>query len=161
MSRKIHGRIPKVIEGESPEDRSSRLAAFTQEFWDKMQKRVENGQAKNMAFVHEEGYVLAVTEGEKEPEQAPQIISCEYCGENCEKETIYDELAELAEELGENENITNKERRFALYREANRLLQSGGRGKGNRVRIPTCVMTEIRDFFPIEGDKKYVGFKDN
>ena len=81
-----------------------------------------------------------------------------YCGANCQRDGIYDELAELAEELAENEALTNKGRRFKLYKLANRLLPGGGRG--NRVKIPGCIETEIHDFFPSgEDDEPFVGFK--
>ena len=154
MSRKIQGRIPNVIVGESPGDRSSRLAVFTEEYWDMMLERVTNGLATNAAFLHEESYVLAVTEGEhnsEREEDRSDYANCKCCGENCEKEAIYEQLAELADELMENNDMTNDERRFELYREANRLLLSGGRGKGNRVPLPECVVTEIRDFFSSAG----------
>lgn len=156
--RIIHGRTLSIIEGESPQARASRMADFTAAHYDNMTAAVMNGQAETMAFLHEDGYILAVTEGVRHPQQP----LCAFCGANCQKEAIYDELAELAEELGENSELDNKGRRFELYRLANRLVSGGGRGKGNRVELPGCITAEIHDFFPPgRDDDPYVGFRDN
>ena len=38
-------------------------------------------------------------------------------------------------------------------------LKYGYVGKGVRIEIPTCVLTEIRVMFPEETEDKYMGFK--
>eukprot|EP00546_Thalassionema_frauenfeldii_P008777 CAMPEP_0178908506 /NCGR_PEP_ID=MMETSP0786-20121207/7961_1 /TAXON_ID=186022 /ORGANISM="Thalassionema frauenfeldii, Strain CCMP 1798" /LENGTH=166 /DNA_ID=CAMNT_0020580417 /DNA_START=586 /DNA_END=1086 /DNA_ORIENTATION=+ len=158
----VHGSIEINIEGELPQDKSNCLAAFTAAHFDAMNEAVMNGQAEGMAFLHENGNIPAVTEGVHL--QPPEQPHCG-CGSNCQKEAVYNDLAELAEELveelAENEALSNKERRFELYRLANCCIPDGGRGKGNRVELHGCITAEIHDFFPQErDDEPYVGFKE-
>eukprot|EP00546_Thalassionema_frauenfeldii_P005592 CAMPEP_0178925678 /NCGR_PEP_ID=MMETSP0786-20121207/18056_1 /TAXON_ID=186022 /ORGANISM="Thalassionema frauenfeldii, Strain CCMP 1798" /LENGTH=169 /DNA_ID=CAMNT_0020600607 /DNA_START=21 /DNA_END=530 /DNA_ORIENTATION=+ len=164
MNRTVHGKIRSKIDGESAAERSARLASFTEEFLEKLAEEVTNGNATNMAFVHEDGYVIAITEGnennEKEAEEENIPPGCEFCGKTCQKDVLYDELAELAEELAEDKSLNNKERRWQLYTLANRLLPDGGRGKKNRKILPKCISAEIHDFFPEENRKDYVGFRE-
>ena len=94
---------------------------------------------------------------------------CTLCGENpCVVVGIYNDLVEHAEELmGErneeeerDDQLTAKEIRFRLYRLAIWLLH-GHLGRGNRKRLPRCVMGEIRDLFPNRPGVSYVNFKGN
>ena len=56
-----------------------------------------------------------------------------------------------------NQGISNREIRYALYRDATTFI-SGYLGKGNRKELPDCVVCKIRDSYPAEGGN-YVGFK--
>lgn len=158
--RIIHGKIPIDVDGESAGEKIERCAAFTNQFFDAMNAAVMGGRASSMAFIHENGFILAITEGNENPSQDVATPPCPYCGVSCKKKEVYDDLAELAEELQEDNTLNDKQRRFQLYQLANRLLPEGARGKGNRKRLPECIEVDIHDFFPRGANESYVGFRE-
>lgn len=86
---------------------------------------------------------------------------CNLCS-NCPcllDQGLYEELV-MAYDLGLDPDfpfLTSKEQRFRLYRHATSWIH-GYLGKGNRIELPQCVRTEIRDLAP-ESTGNYVGFK--
>ena len=84
-------------------------------------------------------------------------LLCKYCEcTPCYIHSIYNLLVERGEEL-EEEGCTNRSIRYALYRLASERFH-GRLGHGNRQRLPTCVVGDIRDLFPEPG-RKYIGFR--
>ena len=50
--------------------------------------------------------------------------------------------------------------RFAAYRTFFGILELNGLGKGRRYKLPTCVVTKIRNLYPIPSKSgKYIGFQ--
>ena len=103
-NRIIHGQIPADVDGESPGQKQERLAAFTNQHFDVMNAAIMGGRATSMNFIHENGTIIAVTEGGEGASPVPATPACLCCGEGCKKHEIHDALAELAEELGEDES---------------------------------------------------------
>ena len=81
---------------------------------------------------------------------------CQYCGQNpCFVIEIYELLVETGEEL-EEEELTNKQMQFNLYRIASNSYHRR-LGAGNQKRLPICVTTDIHDLYP-DGKGQYTGF---
>ncbi len=49
------------------------------------------------------------------------------------------------------EEATPKERRHSLYRQMALIINDGPSGHGNRVRLPNCVLTGVRELYPDPG----------
>ena len=86
-----------------------------------------------------------------------EMDTCQYCGQNpCFVIEIYELLVKTGEEL-EEEELTNKQIRFNLYRIASNTYH-GRLGAGNRKRLPICVTTDIHDLY-LDGKGQYTGFR--
>lgn len=105
-----------------------------------------------------------VQEETQETEEAPEPIPCEFCQEApCVLRLgLYDILCNYYKhwlEEGHNAGIlTNKEVRFALYRQSVFFIHGHLRAK-ERIELPQCVVTDIRDLAMAEDGEEYVGFK--
>lgn len=94
--------------------------------------------------------------GHNLPEMSLQLL-CKHCGCTlCYVHSIYDLLCERGEEM-EEEKCANRNIRFALYRIASEQYH-GHLGKGNRKKLPTCIVGNIRDLFP-DARRNYIGFR--
>ncbi|CAB9499572.1 hypothetical protein SEMRO_64_G036250.1 [Seminavis robusta] len=86
------------------------------------------------------------------------VEECRFClRAPCLLDDYYDFLFRDVAEPMELAGMSNKEIRFQLYSGSIRLWR-GYMGGGNRVRVPRCMMTEIKDHYP-DPEGKYVGFK--
>jgi hypothetical protein len=47
-----------------------------------------------------------------------------------------------------DENTAQSTRRHAVYRQLTLYINGGPSGRGNRLKLPTCVLTGIRNLFP-------------
>jgi hypothetical protein len=82
---------------------------------------------------------------------------CSDCGYSpCVFLQEYETITAICDEHDESE-CTNNQMRFKLYRYMTRIL-FGYLGKGERRKLPPCVIREIHDHFPKSHDEEYVGF---
>ena len=93
------------------------------------------------------------------PEEEPQ---CNFCGKSpcILDQGLYDLLVEgglLFEE--DDVQALKNQIRYDIYRKAARFLW-GPLKKGDRRKLPHCVMTEIHDFAPENDVKNYTGFQE-
>ena len=51
------------------------------------------------------------------------------------------------------------ERRHALYRQMALIINDGPSGRGNRLRLPACVVTGVRNLFA-DPDGNYTGHRE-
>ena len=100
----------------------------------------------------------------QEAEEAPEPTTCEFCQEApCVlQQGLYDKLCHYYTHWLEEDHtggiITNKEVRFALYRQSIFFIHGHLRAK-ERIELPQCVVTDIRDLAMAEEGEEYVGFK--
>jgi hypothetical protein len=100
----------------------------------------------------------------QETEEAPEPMACEFCQEApCVlQQGLYDKLCHyythLLEEGHTGGEITSKEVRFALYRQSIFFIHGHLRAK-ERIELPQCVVTDIRDLAMNKEGEEYVGFK--
>lgn len=100
---------------------------------------------------------VKVEESEEEEEEEDGIcVYCEMCPCILDTEEGKDYL-DTAQAMMEH-NTPNKSTRYFLYRKFASLFH-GPLGKGNRAKLPRCVVMEIRDSFPAKDDN-YKGFDD-
>jgi hypothetical protein len=103
--------------------------------------------------------VAGLVTQEQEEDKPP----CPFC-QNCPcwlEQGLYDSLVVLEQSIrdGDHDNkVTNKEVRYQLYRHATAYIH-GFLGKGNRIKLPRCVETDIRDLAP-EPAQAYEGFRE-
>lgn len=120
---------------------------------------VMGGRASSMAFIDENGHILAIIEGNENPSQDDATPTCPHCGRNCKKKEVGDDLAELAEELQEDQMLNDKQHCFQLYQLADQLLPEGAHRKGDWKKLPECIEVDIHDFFPRGANERHVGFR--
>ena len=100
----------------------------------------------------------------QETEEPPEPTTCEFCQEApCVlQQGLYDKLCHYYTHFLEEDHtggiITNKQVRFALYRQSTFFIHGHTRAK-ERIELPQCVVTDIRDFAMAEHGEEYVGFK--
>jgi hypothetical protein len=84
---------------------------------------------------------------------------CEHCKqETCEWEEKKEEMVSYNETI--SGDTTNKARRHSLYRQMAIKINDGKPlGRGNRMKLPTCVVEGIRELCPAQ-DGIYVGHQD-
>jgi hypothetical protein len=58
-----------------------------------------------------------------------------------------------------DEDKAQSTRRHAMYRQLALYINGGPTGRGNRLKLPTCVLTGVRNLFP-DPDAKYTGHLD-
>ena len=86
-------------------------------------------------------------------------VCCKDCGRTpCCGDNICESLVETGEELKEEEELTNKQIRFALYRIASNAIH-GRLGAGVRQPLPPCVVSDITDLYP-EENHQCTGFRE-
>ena len=79
------------------------------------------------------------------------IRACCDCGDvPCVWETHVDSMVLFSDAQNEEE-ATPKERRHSLYRQMALIINDGPSGHGNRVRLPNCVLTGVRELYPDPG----------
>ena len=85
--------------------------------------------------------------------------ACQYChGTPCFWTQKQDEINFYMEILFEDEDLTNKEKRYKAYRFISSLYE-GYLGRDVRKQLPQCLEGEIKDMFPKgPNDDDYVGF---
>ena len=92
-------------------------------------------------------------------------VCCDYCKENpcvwvtnCEDMRLCDESEHG---LLTGDDIPNASlRRKGIYRQMALTIAGGPTGRGNRMKLPMCVVNGVRNMFPAE-DSKYMGHMDN
>jgi hypothetical protein len=75
---------------------------------------------------------------------------------------LYDLLSEgglLRDDDEDDIKYLKKQIRYDMYRKASHFIY-GSLGKGNRKKLPHCVVAEIHDFAPEDDVKKYVGYQE-
>jgi hypothetical protein len=84
---------------------------------------------------------------------------CEHCKqETCEWEEKKEEMVAYNQTIGGDN--TNKSRRHSLYRQMAIKINDGKPlGRGNHMKLPTCVVDGIRELCPAQ-DRIYVGNQD-
>ena len=93
-----------------------------------------------------------------QPNEGESVDPCKYCSKfPC----IVDD--EFKNKVAERRSLlppskSAKQARFFLYKFASRYIK-GWLGRGNRVRLPSCVVQLIQSQFPSD-DGLYVGFKE-
>jgi hypothetical protein len=100
-----------------------------------------------------------------------EVIVCQICGSTpCEWAEFGDEVKDYSKRLyihkamngtiamtdRDGNFIPNKKMRKALYKTFT-YLKFGHLGRGNRIPIPLCVVSKIREMYP-EPDGNYIGF---
>jgi hypothetical protein len=100
----------------------------------------------------------------QETEEAPEPATCQFCQEApCVLQGgLYDMLCHYYDHFLEEDHtggiITNKQVRFALYRQSIFYIHGHLRAK-ERIELPECVVTDIRDLAMAENGEEYVGFR--
>ena len=101
---------------------------------------------------------IAAIAVQPQPEEEPQCIYCERSPCILEQ-GLYDLLVEGGLLLEDDDvQALKKQIRFDMYRKAARFMW-GPLKKGDRRKLPHCVLQEIHDFAPEDDVKKYTGFK--
>jgi hypothetical protein len=58
-----------------------------------------------------------------------------------------------------DENTAHSICRHAMYRQLALYINGGPTGRGNRLKLPTCVLTGVHNLFPYP-DAKYTGHRE-
>ena len=99
-----------------------------------------------------EAVIAAMTDPPKE---------CDFCHEvPCFYLQREEEIGNYMEYLFDEENMTNKERRYKMYRYLSQLYE-GFLGKHVRKELPYCLVCEVKDSFPKKEGEDYTGFKES
>jgi hypothetical protein len=97
------------------------------------------------------------SDGEEQTESSNQF--CMECGYTpcivLQEYNNITEIGETHEEMGKS----NNEIRFALYGYMSKALY-GYLGKGNRRKLPGCVIREVHDSYPEKDGETYTGFRE-
>jgi hypothetical protein len=94
---------------------------------------------------------MSVTIEDEMRRRSQLVRACCDCGNvPCVWETDVDSMVLFLEAQNEEE-ATPKERRHSLYRQMALIINDGPSGHGNRVRLPNCVFTGVRELYPDPG----------
>jgi hypothetical protein len=86
-------------------------------------------------------------------------VLCEQC-ENLPCVWADNQQAMVAFDQAENdEDAEPNKRRHGLYRQMALIINGGPSGSGNRLKLPTCVLTGVRELFP-DPEAVYTGHKE-
>jgi hypothetical protein len=63
------------------------------------------------------------------------------------------------DEVTHDDNTAPNKRRHALYRQMALVINGGPAGRGNRLKLPQCVLSGVRELHP-DPESFYVGHRD-